>query len=146
MSELVSEGAGGGGRRREAEGGYRTKNKNPTRQCGEKCAKWQPSNSHQKSSPDNFDNEPWARSNLQQCTEHILRDRSPGLEGHQTPQPWEPEALAKAKRSLAPSTAGCSWTKEYTEMAGKNRKTTGFVFFKVLTQLRVYVDDCRCMA
>ena len=36
MSEWVSvsEGAGGGGRR-EAEGGYRTKNKNPTRQCGE---------------------------------------------------------------------------------------------------------------
>ena len=30
----MSEGAGGGGRR-EAEGGYRTKNKNPTRQCGE---------------------------------------------------------------------------------------------------------------
>jgi len=76
--------------------------------------KWQPSNSHQKSSPDNFDNEPWARSNHQQCAEHILRDRSPGLEGHETPQPWEPEALAKAKRSLAPSTAGCSWTKEYT--------------------------------
>ena len=33
----VSEGAGGGGRR-EAEGGYRTKSKNPTRQCGEKHA------------------------------------------------------------------------------------------------------------
>ena len=35
----VSEGTGGDGRREaaeEEEGGYRTKNKNPTRQCGEK--------------------------------------------------------------------------------------------------------------
>ena len=33
----VNEGTGGDGRREaaEEEGGYRTKNKNPTRQCGE---------------------------------------------------------------------------------------------------------------
>ena len=42
----VSEGTGGDGRREaaeeaeEAEGGYRTKNKNPTRQCGEKLFSW----------------------------------------------------------------------------------------------------------
>ena len=30
---------GGGREEDEAAGGYRTKNKNPTRQCGEKCKK-----------------------------------------------------------------------------------------------------------
>ena len=32
----MSEGTGGGRREEAAEGGHRTKNKNPTRQCGEK--------------------------------------------------------------------------------------------------------------
>ena len=39
VGEWVGECEWGGGRRREAEGGYRTKNKNPTRQCGEKQRK-----------------------------------------------------------------------------------------------------------
>jgi hypothetical protein len=34
--------------------------------------------------------------------------------------------------------------RRWPEKIGNSRG--GFAFFKVLTQLRVYVDDCRCMA
>ena len=36
VSVLVIRGEGGGGRRRKRRSGYSPKNKNPTRQCGEK--------------------------------------------------------------------------------------------------------------
>ena len=71
------------------------------------------------------------------------------LHSHGNQRHWQ-----RQRDRWLPQRLGVPGRRNTPEMAWKNRKfkggtwwsTTGFVFFKVLTQLRVYVDDCRCMA